>query len=92
VTADNTRLKKFVASVRWIFAKTCANTAPHEYIIYDKLDAEDKLEYEWFVEQIKQSGVDGKFYKATFRYLHLDDMKYWTCDAETKKTAYSIEL
>ena len=43
-TEDDTRLKTFVASVRWICAKTYASTAPHEYIIYDKLDAEDKLE------------------------------------------------
>lgn len=75
---DKARLKKFIDSNKWIFAKTYAETAPHEYIVYDDLTEEAQKEYRWFVQQIKDNGIDEKFYKSTFRYLYFDDMKYWT--------------
>jgi hypothetical protein len=82
---DEVRLNTFIDGATWIFAKTYAKTAPHEYVIYDNLDAEGKKEYEWFVEQIQEKGVDEKFYQTTFRYLYFDDRKYWTHDTKQKK-------
>jgi hypothetical protein len=74
---DKTRLKSFIDSNKWIFAKTYTKTAPHEYIVYEDLDDEVKKEYMWFIQQIKEKGVDEKFYQSTFRYLYFDGMKYW---------------
>jgi hypothetical protein len=74
---DQARSKRFIDGNQWIFAKTYAKTAPHEYVVYDKLTADMRKEYDWFVEQIEDHGVDEKFYQTTFRYLYLDGMKYW---------------
>jgi|SRR3989344_3275352 len=77
MTKYEIRLKKFIDNNNWIFAKTYAKTAPHEYLIYDKLDEETQKEYNWFIKQIEEKGVDEKFYQITFRYLYFDGMKYW---------------
>jgi hypothetical protein len=81
---DQARLEKFIDGNQWIFAKTYAKTAPHEYLVYDKLSAEMQKEYDWFVKQIEEKGVDEKFYQATFRYLYVGDMKYWVHGFEAK--------
>ncbi|MBI3685311.1 hypothetical protein HY250_02805 [Candidatus Azambacteria bacterium] len=65
MTEDEIRLKKFIKGNTWIFAKTYAKTAPHEYVVYDNLDAERQKEYDWFVKQIEEKGVDEKFYRVT---------------------------
>ena len=77
MTKYEIRLKKFIDNNNWIFAKTYAKTAPHEYLIYDKLDEETQKEYNWFIKQIEEKGIDKKFYQITFRYLYFDGMKYW---------------
>ena len=77
MTKYEIRLKKFIDNNNWIFAKTYAKTAPHEYLIYDKLDEETQKEYNWFIKQIEEKGVNEKFYQITFRYLYFDGMKYW---------------
>ena len=85
MTQDEIRLKKFIDNATWIFAKTYAKTAPHEYVIYDNLDAQRQKEYEWFAKQIEEKGIDEKFYKTTFRYLYFEGRKYWTHDTEQRK-------
>jgi len=74
---EEERITKFIGSNNWIFAKTYAKTAPHEYVIYDKLDEKTQKEYKWFIKQIEEKGIDEKFYQTTFRYLYFDGMKYW---------------
>jgi len=85
MTKDEIRLKKFIDSNKWTFAKTYAKTAPHEYLIYDNLDEERQKEYDWFIKQIEEKGVDEKFYQSTFRYLYFDGMKYWIHGTETRE-------
>ena len=85
MTKDEIRLKKFIDNNKWIFAKTYAKTAPHEYLIYDKLDEEKQKEYNWFIKQIEEKGIDEKFYQTTFRYLYFDGMKYWIHNTETRE-------
>ncbi len=82
MTKDEIRLKKFIDNNQWIFAKTYAKTAPHQYLVYDKLDEERQKEYNWFIKQIEEKGVDEKFYQTTFRYLYFDGRKYWIHDSE----------
>jgi len=85
MTENELRLKKFIDGNTWTFAKTYAKTAPHEYVIYDKLSTEQQKEYSWFAQQIAEKGIDEKFYQTTFRYLYFDGMKYWLHDTEQLK-------
>jgi hypothetical protein len=85
MTDDPVRLKRFIDGNEWIFAKTYAKTAPHEYVVYDRLSPEMQVEYDWFIQQIVKHGVDEKFYSKTFRYLYFEDRKYWTYDIEERE-------
>lgn len=77
---DLERALKFIEQAYWRFAKTYAETAPHEYCVKDKLTPELQKEFEWFDTQIKQYGVDEKFFRMTYKYLHLNGKKYWTME------------
>lgn len=85
MTEDEIRLKKFINGNTWIFAKTYAKTAPHEYVVYDNLDEEMQKEYDWFIKQIEKNGIDEKFYQTIFRYLYFEDKKYWTHNTEERE-------
>ena len=82
---DFVRIKKFIDGNTWTFAKTYAKTAPHEYLIYDKLDSENQKEYLWFANCIKKDGVDGKFYNAVLRYFYFGKHKYWLGNTDSRK-------
>ncbi len=82
---DSVRIKKFVDSSKWIFARTYAKTAPHEYLIYDNLDAGNQKEYLWVLELINKNGVEGKFYQTVFKYFYFGEYKYWLCDTDTRR-------
>ena len=71
------RARKFIASCDWIFAKTYAQTAPHEYIVREKLPADLQADFDWFANLIDHEGYEDKFYDATFTYLPIDSKKYW---------------
>lgn len=65
-----------LSNQKWIFAKTYAKTAPHEYFL--KVQNEDL-----FLElkrRISELGIDEKFYESTFRYYYHGDFKYWAYD------------
>lgn len=70
----NSELRKEITEQKWIFAKTYAKTAPHEYIVrksspkfFDKMK---KL--------IDQEGYDAPWRDGTiYRYLKIGDYKYW---------------
>ena len=60
----------------WKFAKTYAETAPHEYIV-------DEWNIELFNEicrLIDNEGYEEKFYDKTFKYFNIGKFKYWHCD------------
>lgn len=63
-----------IKAQKWTFAKTYAATAPHEYFV--RTPETEEL-YQALVAKIKASGVNEKFYKATFRYLYIGQYKYW---------------
>lgn len=74
---DLEKSRKFIKSCDWIFAKTYAATAPHEYIVKEKLSKESQDEFDWFAQLIDKEGYEDKFYEKTFIYLPIDDKKYW---------------
>jgi len=57
----------------WKFAKTYAQTAPHEYIV-------DQWNIELFEEichLIDTEGYEELFYGKPFRYYNIGEFKYW---------------
>lgn len=73
------RARKFITGNAWTFAKTYAKTAPHEYVVKDKLANEElKREFEWFAIFIHDHGYQEEFWGKVYTYLDIDDKKYWT--------------
>ena len=71
-------IRKYISSVKWQYAKTMPEI-PHEYTI--KGWNPDKVgEFEDFVKYINEHGKDEEFYGKTYRYLVVDDYKYWAMD------------
>ena len=61
---------------KWKFAKTYAETAPHEYIV-------DEWNIDLFKEichLIDTDGYEEIFYDKSFRYYNIGEYKYWHYD------------
>jgi hypothetical protein len=70
-------MRKYISSVRWIFAKTYAETAPHEYTLRkEKPDLDG--DFVRFAQLIRSEGYDDQFWNQTHRYLDIDGHQYWT--------------
>jgi len=72
----NQDLFRRVESQIWKFAKTYAQTAPHEYIV-------DEWNIKLFREichLIDTQGYEEKFYDKPFRYYNIGEYKYWYCE------------
>lgn len=76
--------KNYISSVRWQYAKTYV-TSPYEYTVLGWAP-ETKKKMIDFAKLIREKGVDEKFGNSTFRFLFIDDMKYWTMDAPVENT------
>jgi hypothetical protein len=76
-------LRIFVNNSVWIFAKTYAETWPHEYIVIDNVDKNTFLN---FIRHIRAHGYLGKFYKNDITYFDDLDMVYWTMGAPIEET------
>lgn len=59
----------------WKFAKTYAQTAPHEYILQEWNPELFKI----ICDLIGTSGYEEKFYNETFKYYNIGKFKYWRC-------------
>jgi hypothetical protein len=68
-------LRAFMDKERWTFAKTYAETWPHEYLVRDRVD--DEL-FVRLVEHIRAHGEEGPFYRKTYIYFEEDGYVYWT--------------
>ena len=80
------RARAFIAKHPWKFAKTYAKTAPHEYLVLDRIPKEDHAEFMWFVGQIWQFGRKERFWRTFVTYLRIDGKKYWTMDKTIEDT------
>ena len=67
-------LKTFIADSEWTFAKTYADTWPHEYIVEEHVDNELYLE---LAQHIDRSGYVAKFFTKDFTYWDYDGYTYW---------------
>jgi hypothetical protein len=68
------KLKNFIKEQDWIFAKTYAETWPHEYIVQERVDSKLFLE---LANHIDQFGYEDYFYKMKQIYFDYDGFTYW---------------
>jgi len=76
-------LQEFINDVPWVFAKTYAQTWPHEYIV--KSDVNKTL-FITFIQHIREKGYAGKFYQKDIVYFDNANMVYWTMGAAIEET------
>lgn len=79
-------LREFVNKFQWIFAKTYAQTAPHEYIVLDKVGNEYKNEFITIAQFIRDKGFKAMYYTREGFYYKLDGNYYWTMDENVTDT------
>jgi len=77
------QLKCFIEESTWVFAKTYAETWPHEYIVRENVDS---LLFIEFVKHLRKHGYIAKFYKNDITYFDDSDMMYWTMGAPIQDT------
>ncbi len=67
-------IKNFVLENHWIFAKTYAETLPHEYVVRKNVIRQ----FDEFVLTIRNKGFKANFYDNEYIYLKFEDYFYWT--------------
>ncbi len=80
------RFRNFVNQFSWIFAKTYANKAPHEYIVLNKVGNEYKEEFSKIAQFIREKGFKAFYYTREGYYYKLDENYYWTMDDKVEDT------
>ena len=69
-------IREFFDKQRWIFAKTYAQKAPHEYIVRHKHVGTDD-EFLGAVDYILNHGITMYFWNHPNKYIFLDNRQYW---------------
>ncbi len=67
-------LQLFIINSKWIFAKTYAETWPHEYIVQEQVD---KVLFDKLSDYIDSNGSPDYFYQKQMIYLEYDGHVYW---------------
>jgi len=73
----SSELKKFIKDQPWTFAKTYADTWPHEYIVQEKVDNDLFLE---LADHLDKNGYEDSFYEMKQIYFDYDGNTYWHMD------------
>lgn len=76
-------VRRFVESTSWRFAKTYAETWPHEYVVETPENATMVLA---LARHIFEHGVDGRFYSQVRKYHHEGGKVYWSMDDTPEET------
>jgi hypothetical protein len=71
------KVEKFIDSADWVFAKTYAKTAPHEYAVRDK-NPHLEDEFVYFVKFIRKHGYEEMFWNKPYTRYNVGKYKYWT--------------
>lgn len=69
-------VRKVINGQRWVFAKSYAAFAPHEYIIRGKCNLSDS-DFDKFCDYINENGIPMYYYKYKRKYLFIDGYFYW---------------
>jgi len=76
-------VRRFVDATDWKFAKTYADTWPHEYLVQDTENAAMILA---LAQHIFEHGTEGCFYSQIRKYHHEDGKVYWSMDLTPEAT------
>jgi hypothetical protein len=68
------KFKKFIEEQNWIFAKTYAETWPHEYIVQQSIDNNLFLA---LANHIDKFGYQDNFYEMKLIYFNYNGFTYW---------------
>jgi hypothetical protein len=68
-------VRTFVDTASWRFAKTYAETWPHEYVVRTDENADMILA---LAKHIFEHGIDGRFYSQVRKYHHEAGKVYWS--------------
>jgi predicted TPR repeat methyltransferase len=76
------------SELEWTWAKTYADTAPHDYIVQGRRGSPGPEDFERAARVIYTFGQPGKYYGVTNIYLEdaRAGVKWWTMDADVTKT------
>ena len=78
--------REFVNKFEWIFAKTYANIAPHEYIVLRLIGKQYKDEFIKIATFIREKGFKAYYFSRAGYYYTIDDNYYWTMDENVDDT------
>lgn len=79
--------KEFINKQTWIFAKTYADRAPHEYVVRGKQEGTDE-EFMAVVYYIQENGITMYFWNYPNKYIFVDGRQYWIMkDSDDDPTA-----
>ena len=73
---------RWITSRDWVFAKTYADTAPHEYTVR-KGEDDDFFKA---VVMIRENGYREYYWKSLMTYMDFEGRKYWTMGAPVGET------
>ena len=73
-------IKDFIERQQWIFAKTYADRAPHEYVVRHKIQGSDE-EFMDIVNYIQEQGITMYFWDHPNKYIFVDGRQYWVMRA-----------
>ena len=79
-------IRDFIEKQNWIFAKTYADRAPHEYVVRDNINGSDE-EFMEVVNHIFTEGITMYFWNYPNKYIFVDGYQYWVMrDSEDDPT------
>ena len=76
----NEEIEQFIAQNKWTYAKTYAQTIPHEWIIRPKV----KEKFDDFIKVIRERGVKARFFKREYTYFEFGNYYYWVMNSLTE--------
>ena len=82
--------ENFIKKQEWIFASTCENSNPHEYIVKKNLRPTMQKRFERFVATIKANPSLVVINGYTYKSFILDDYYYWIKEPYDNMAAYLI--
>ena len=69
-------IQAFIDEQSWIFAKTYANKAPHEYVVRGRINGTDE-EFMRVVKYIQEKGITMHFWNHPNKYIFINGHQYW---------------
>ena len=69
-------IKSFIKCQSWVFAKTYADRAPHEYVVRGKQNGLDE-DFMAVVNYIAENGITMYFWNHPNKYIFVDGWQYW---------------